>query len=67
MAEQNEYVVDVLIPVSIAVQASDADMAAATALDRAIEQDLWQRIDRAIDRTGFVTSDSEWQTEVGVA
>lgn len=67
MSDRSEYVVDVLVPVAIAVSATDAEAAASHALERAEDHDLYNRVARAIDGTPFVISDSPFQTEVGVA
>ena len=65
--ETKEYVVDVLVPVTVVVYAQDEVMAASFAIERAIEQGIVKRISDLVDGddSDFVPSDSALQTEVG--
>jgi len=65
--ESKEYVVDVLVPVTVVVFAQNEDMASLFAIARAEEQGIVQRIADLVDGddSDFVPSDSALQTEVG--
>lgn len=62
-----DYVVDVFIPVAIALTADDEAQAGSIAIEQAVAQGIPQRIAQMVDSddSDFVPSDSELQVEVG--
>jgi hypothetical protein len=65
----HDYVVDVLVPVAIAVHADNEEQAASMAVLAAKRQGVIERIEALVDTddSDFTISDSEIQTEVGEA